>query len=818
MSSKANKKKKHKDTRARPAGMSEKLQERLIVAVLIALPFILYYRYVFGGAMLYSSDLMLAGYAQREFIAQYIFSHGRLPLWDPHVFGGMPTVAAFYGDVFYPTTLFRIFIPVRIVWSWTFAGHIALAGVATFYFCKDLGLNRYASAVGALGYMFCGSLVSMTAPGHDTKMICASLLPLAFLLLNRAMNKGKLYQFIFAGATVGFSFLAGHVQATYYMVISLFIFFLFRLFGMWRDADQRGRIKKVIVYSVLAVFFMVCLISIQYLPVYKNMPFAARGAEKGYAWSTSWSLPTSELIDLVTPHFSGLGGKYWGTNYFKLDSQYLGILPLLLAPLALLGRKPRNVKFFVALLLLGVIMALGGHTPLYRLAYYIIPGVKKFRGPATIFYIASFSMNMLSAFGVAHLMQDLKDRQKRKIYTYLLIALGVIFLFAIICAAGRQSVIQFISNRIGPYVRSSYSPELAANKIANLRANYPYFLKGLSWATFLFAANAGLIYLLATKKLARETWTVVACLLLLVDLWIFDNHFIRQARRPSDYFAQDEVVRFLKTRRGLFRAFPFRYENTNNDFLKFHDIQSVAGYHGNALQSYQDFTGAGSSVMFAGKNLHNKNFMDVLNVKFLISVPLPEDVSRFDARTRKAIESLRKFFQRENFREVFRGRAHAVYENTSALNRATLVPGYQVLPRDKILDRLRDDSFDPRDVVILEEEIDMTMPGGEGPVGEVVITEYGPNRMVMKADTRHNSILLLSENFYDQWQARVDGKKVKIYRANYTFRGVPLPAGSHTVQLDYDSPAMKLGLLLSTFSFVLLIICIVVWGRNRKKR
>lgn len=797
--------------------MSDKLQERLIVAILIALPFILYYKYVFGGAMLYSSDLMLAGYAQREFVARYIASHGRFPLWDPHVFGGMPTVAAFYGDVFYPTTLFRIFIPVRIVWSWTFASHIALAGVATFYFCKDLEINRYASAVGALGYMFCGSLVSMTYPGHDTKLICASLLPLAFLFLNRAISKGKLYQFVFAGATVGFSFLAGHVQATFYMVISLFIFFLFRLFGMARDVDQRGRIPRILLYSIMAAFFVACLISVQYLPVYKNLPFAARGAEKGYAWSTSWSLPTSELVDLITPHFSGLGGRYWGTNYFKLDSQYLGILPLLLAPLALLGKRPRKVKFFVALLLLGVIMALGGHTPVYRLAYYIIPGVKKFRGPATIFYIASFSMAVLSSFGAASLMKNVRDPEKRKIYAYLLVVFGAFFLFAIICAMGRQSLIQFISNRIGPYLRSAYSPQLAANKIANLRANYPYFLKGLSWAVFLLAANAGLVYLLAARKLAREVWAILVCLLLLVDLWIFDNHFIRPARRPSDYFSQDEVVSFLKTQKGLFRVFPFRYEHTNNDFLKFHDIQSVAGYHGNALQSYQDFTGAGSSVMFAGKNLHNKNFLDILNVRFLISIPLPEDVSRFDARTREAIKSIKDFFQKENFREVFRGRAHAVYENTSALDRATLVPGYQVLPEDEILGRLKDDSFDPRDVVILEEEIDMTVPGGEGPAGDVEITEYGPNRIVMKVDARRNCILLLSENYYEEWQARVDGKKVKTYRADYTFRGIPLPAGLHTVQLDYDSPAMKLGVLLSTLSLALLIVCIIAWRRDRKR-
>jgi len=150
------------------------------------------------------------------------------------------------------------------------------------------------------------------------------------------------------------------------------------------------------------------------------------------------------------------------------------------------------------------------------------------------------------------------------------------------------------------------------------------------------------------------------------------------------------------------------------------------------------------------------------------------------------------------------------------LERAVLVPGYEVLPRDKILDRLKEDSFEARDVVILEEDPGVVMPGGKGSVGQVEITEYGPNRIVVKTDSRHNCILLVSDNFYDQWRAHVDGKEAKIYRANYTMRGIPVPAGSHTVQMEYDSPAMKMGMLLSTLSLLLLVVCAFVWYKDRK--
>lgn len=820
MSRKSRKKKKKEKARTQ-VGISANVQERIVVGLLILLPFILYFRYVFGGAMLYGSDWLLSGYTAREFVARYIASHGRLPLWHPYVFGGVPTVAAFLGDIFYPTTLFRIFVPVHVVWSYTFAGHIALAGVATYYLSKDLGLNRFAATVGAIGYMFCGSLVSMTSPGHDGKLICASFLPLAFLFFNRGIRTSKFYYFLFAGAAVGFPLMVGHLQMGYYTLLALFAYLLFEIFRMGRDSAERRRIRKVLVLSVLAIVFMFLLISVQFLPVYKYLGFAARGGERGYGWSTSWSLPTGELLDLVTPHFSGLGSNYWGTNYFKLDSQYLGILPLLLAPLALLGKRPRSVKFFAGLAIAGTVMALGGHTPLYRLAYFLLPGVKKFRGPSMVFFLTSFALSMLAAFGASRLMQDFRDTQRKKVYAFLLVVAGLLLLSLAICLAARESVVRSISAHIQPYISAQYSANLAVQKIQNLKDNYPVFLKGLSWALILVLVNAGLVFLLVSKRLTKGAWTALVCFLLVVDLWIVwlggKNPAIRSAPDPGTYLAEDEVVGFLKRQEGPFRVFPFRYDHTNDNYLMHHGIQSVAGYHGNQLQSYQDFIGAGKSVMFDAGNLMHQNFLDLLNVRYIVTVGLPDDVSRFDQRTRELIESLRSFFERESFRQVFVGRTYVVYENVSALERAVLVPGYEVVGEKSVLDRLKEDSFDPEDIVLLEEDPGVAMVGGEGPVGRVELVEYGANRIVLRTESEQNTMLLLSENYYDQWRADVDGERTRVYRADHTFRALPIGAGTHTVVMEYDSPAMKLGAFLSMLSLTVLLASIFIWRTDARR-
>jgi hypothetical protein len=802
--------------------LGPRVHERVVVIIISLLPFLLYYRFVFGGQMLYGSDWLISGYTARDFIAKYLASHGRLPLWHPYVFGGLPTVAAFLGDIFYPTLLFRVFVPVRIVWSYTFAVHIALAGIGTYYFLRYLNLHRYAAVVGAISYMFCGSIVSMTSPGHDAKMICASLLPLALFFFAKAIDTGKLYRFMLAGTVVAFSFLAGHVQMTYYMLLVLFAFLLFKLFEIVRKEGGKKYAARVGLFSVLAALFVICFISVQYLPVYKYIGFAARGGERGYLWATSWSLPTAELLDLLTPHFSGLGVKYWGTNYFKLDSQYLGILPLVLAPLALLGKRPRNVKFFIGLALVGMLLALGGHTPFYRLAYYLVPGIKKFRGPAMVFYVTSFSVAVLAAFGASRVMDELKEVQWKRMKIYLIGAVVAVLLFLLVSAAAREPLIRAISGKIGPYLSSQYSAAVAAQRISNLKSNYPTYLKGLAWASFLVALNAGLLFLLALKRISRSAWGAAVGLFLVADLWIVwvggESPFIRSAPLPSVYYAEDEVASFLKRQEGLFRVFPFRYDHMNDNYLMHYGIESVGGYHGNQLQSYQDFIGAGKSVMFNAPNLENQNFLDLLNVKYIVSVVLPRDVAGFDARTREAIESIRAFFERDYFNLVYSGRVYAIYENRRVLERATLVPGCEVLPREEILDRLKEETFKPGGVVVLEEDPGLALEGGGGPAGVVRVIEYGPNRIILETESTKNSILLLSENYYDQWRARVDGKNAKIFRANYTQRAVPLGAGSHTIQMEYDSPAMKLGALLSILSFLVFAASVVLWRKDARTR
>jgi uncharacterized membrane protein YfhO len=57
--------------------------------------------------------------------------------------------------------------------------------------------------------------------------------------------------------------------------------------------------------------------------------------------------------------------------------------------------------------------------------------------------------------------------------------------------------------------------------------------------------------------------------------------------------------------------------------------------------------------------------------------------------------------------------------------------------------------------------------------------------------------LVLSEIYYPDWVAYVDGVRTKILKANYALRAVQLDGGAHHVVLVYESEDFRTGLLIS---------------------
>jgi hypothetical protein len=795
-------------TKPEPPGQAgpEIPESRLRAAAIVAfalLPLLFYGKYLFGANMLFGTDWLGAGsYMWREFMATYIRSHGNVALWWPALLCGQPTVAGFFADMFYlPTLLPRLFLPVHVVWTWTFVLHHFLAGFGTYLFLREIKLSVIPAAIGGIAFEFAGSLATLAYAGHDGRLIGSALMPLALFFLHRGMTRRQFVWFALTGFVIALQLLSGHVQKVYYTGLMLFAYFLFMVIQSAVQEKSAGTVFKLSAYFVAAVGLGIALSAIQYLPVYGNMPFASRGGERGYGYASSWSMPVIETFDLLTPRFSGGLDSYWGKNVFKLHSEYLGILPLLFAFVAVFRRwKERNVKFFTFSFVGVTLMAWGGNTPFYYIPYYLFPGVSKFRGPAMIFFLAAFSLVALAGLGVDYVLRGAKEGDTRKTTKTVLI-FGAIPLALLLLFAALK----------GPMMSLLRSATIqTSQKLEALAANYPAMLGGLLFAAVFAALGILLVRLFVNRRLKPVAFAAGLAAVMVLDvglslsLWDESRGYVRGVPPPKEYFAPDEAVAFLKQDTSLYRVLPWHYERSDDGILAYNGIQSVAGQMPNPLQVYQDFLGAGTSVFFRPDNMLNPNYMNLSNVKYVISVTLPEDASRYDQPTRQTIEQIRTYFSQPRFEPAFAGQKYAIYRNTTALPRAFVAPGFQVLAnKEELLGMLLRPDVNPARTVLLYKDPGF-VPGPDTVAGSAQVTSYDCNEVKVKASLTVPGLLVLTDCYVPDWKVYVDGKRTDLLQAYHTFRAVALPAGEHDVTFRYESKYYKLGSYVSLFAVVFL--------------
>ncbi|HEX2171845.1 MAG TPA: YfhO family protein, partial [Dehalococcoidia bacterium] len=154
------------------------------------------------------------------------------------------------------------------------------------------------------------------------------------------------------------------------------------------------------------------------------------------------------------------------------------------------------------------------------------------------------------------------------------------------------------------------------------------------------------------------------------------------------------------------------------------------------------------------------------------------------------------------------------------------VPDAEVLSRDAILERLRSPDFDPRAMVLLEAGGTDPTASAAGAVGggrardaagvAVVQVTSDPNELVVSTSGDEPAYLFVSEVFYPGWQATVDGGPTEILRANFLFRAVALPAGSHEVRFVFRPLPFYVGAAISGLTLVALI-ALAAWPRLRPR-
>jgi hypothetical protein len=175
--------------------------------------------------------------------------------------------------------------------------------------------------------------------------------------------------------------------------------------------------------------------------------------------------------------------------------------------------------------------------------------------------------------------------------------------------------------------------------------------------------------------------------------------------------------------------------------------------------------------------------------------------------------------EKQRFQPIYRDDQVRIFENTGTLPRAFLVPSATVVaPGQDALSRMLDGPFNPRETVFVEcappdplcgLPLSLTQKnlGQLDAPGVAVYRSYESDASTIQVTAVRDAMLVVSDRFAPGWIALVDDRPTPILRADYLFRAIHVPAGSHTVRVLYAPWAIGIGALVSavTISCVFLV-------------
>jgi hypothetical protein len=154
---------------------------------------------------------------------------------------------------------------------------------------------------------------------------------------------------------------------------------------------------------------------------------------------------------------------------------------------------------------------------------------------------------------------------------------------------------------------------------------------------------------------------------------------------------------------------------------------------------------------------------------------------------------------------------YALYINDEALPRAFVVSRADPLPdRAEVLSLLKQADF--RRHVWLEEFHPSTpaLLSHEEDIRPAEIKEYRPNRVAVRVHLDAPGYLVLTDIWYSGWTCSVNGEPVPLYRANYLFRAISLPAGDHEVVFSFLPQSYRKGRLITCLTLMLVAVAMLL--------
>ncbi len=533
-----------------------------MAVVLLALAVVFFWKIALTNLILAGVDVFTYFTPFKAYAAQ-ILRAGRLPLWNPYLFMGVPFLANIQTAVLYPLNLPLIWLSTPKMVAYSIVLHVFLGGLFAYLYARlSLGLSPFGAFVTAIVFAFSGFLGARVE--HLTHLNVYVWLPFLFLLFDlarpRGLGRGS-SRFLPAvaglGLAIALQFTAGHLQASY---INLFTLGLYALLGDLRlrsrfrsdDFGHSGtnatkvattssihdilRLAKTLGRNLfiyfLAVTIGVALAAVQLLPTYELSRLSIRSGGLPYREAVSFSLRPHLILYSLLPTFGEDLSQVFGGESFSEYVGYVGVLALFLALVGVLGQwRRRPTLFFVFLGALGLFLALGLANPVYFIFYKLVPGFSLFRAPARWLYLYTTAVAVLAGLGADFLVHSLPEKAQ---------------------IAGHREVQGFPRWLMGRILVALCIPAVGVVLLSPI-LDFPQLSTLVVWV-FLACAGFGLVLMGLSRWGGRLVFRLVVVLLIVGELFAASRSLAYNNPTAAEAFSSLRTApAYLLTDRGLYR-------------------------------------------------------------------------------------------------------------------------------------------------------------------------------------------------------------------------------------------------------------------------
>jgi hypothetical protein len=676
-----------------------------------------------------------------QFLARAIHS-GHLPLWDPHVWAGLPAIGAAQPGLVYPLNLLFASLPLAggmvpvTTLNWLFLALHFIGALFFYLLCRDQGLGAAASTVGALSFS-CGGYFG-SAPWLDIGN-GLSWTPIVFLFAIRLWRGRRVLESaILLGVALGGCWLSGHHEVP---LMNSYAVLLGSLAVAAHRVIRRRRFEvSVLAWTALALTLAATVSAIQTLPLIEFGQHAVRwvGAPEAIRWGqrvpysvfAKYSLPPAGIAGLLVP----------SATPESHTTAFMGLTVAVLAAMGLAFRW-RDSAFRIAVFAGagGLVYALGAFTPIHRILYTLLPMLDKARNPIRGLYLVCFALSFMAAFGADSFLSE-RGRARRAAVA---IVAGVTVVFLAIRLSG-------LGTEMYPALPSQYllNGTIAALALAALALwiRPPAFHRGVAAAVLiaLVILELGAVSRLRMTELDRSHTVCATALVEHRDL-------------ADRLWAEKDAGRIDLNREDVMTSL--------GDLYGFDQLASfTAGAPANVYRT--ELYRARTQALFGVTH-------------YIAKTAAPGNdtpIGTFEGGLR-------------------------IFRKQPALPRAWVAHDVlRVSGEGQLKKAIQNPAVDLARVAIVMGDAPALQPfdGTEA----VTIARPDDNTVVLSATLLSRGLVVVSDVNYPGWVARLDGAPARIYEAYGALRAVVAPTGSHRIEMRYEPGSVRIGAIVTLAGLV----------------